>query len=111
MLDQLRQEDPELEVAQQPPHIEPALAPETNGEFAGRVGRVLESLGLSAEAVGAKYGTHASNFATAGLPAVVLGPGHIAEAHSAAEHLAVEDLERGVELYRQLMLQPATAWW
>jgi acetylornithine deacetylase len=110
ILDHLRQQHPELEVRQEAARIEPALSPDTNQEFSRRVGRVLESCGLSDDAVGVKYGTHASNFAHAGLPAVVLGPGDIAQAHRANEFLALDQLQRGVDVYRQLMRQPAATW-
>ncbi|MDH3717756.1 MAG: M20 family metallopeptidase [Planctomycetota bacterium] len=110
ILDELRQQHPDLEVYQEAGTIEPALSPDTNQEFAHCVGCVLESLKFSRDAVGAKYGTHASNFASAGLPAIVLGPGDIAQAHSADEFLSLDQLQRGVEVYRQLMLQPANAW-
>jgi acetylornithine deacetylase len=110
LLDELRQQHPELEVRQEAPKIEPALSPDTNQDFSRRVGRVLELCGLSSDPVGARYGTHASNFARAGLPAVVLGPGDIAQAHSANEFLALDQLQRGVDVYRQLMQQPAATW-
>ncbi|NIL96607.1 MAG: M20/M25/M40 family metallo-hydrolase [Planctomycetales bacterium] len=110
ILERVRQQHTDLEVVQDPPTIEPALSPDLNREFASRIGRVLDSLDMASEAVGAKYGTHASSFASAGLPAIVLGPGQIAQAHSAQEYLTLDDLHRGVEVYRKLMLQPAAAW-
>ena len=110
ILDALRHRHPGLEVCQQQPDIKLALAPDANQEFSRCVGRVLESLGLSGDACGARYGTHASNFAAAGLAAIVLGPGNIARAHGPDECVAIDDLQRGVAVYRRLMCQPAESW-
>ena len=74
------------------------------------MGVVLESLDLSSTAVGAKYGTHASNFAAVGLPALVLGPGDIAQAHCKDEFIAIDQLESGTQVYQALMAQPPDYW-
>jgi len=56
-----------------------------------------------AEPVGVPYGTDASKLADAGLPSVVLGPGDIAQAHTADEWIEVAELERAVEVYVELV--------
>ncbi len=50
---------------------------------------------------GVPYGTDAT--ALAGIPAVVLGPGDIAQAHSADEWVEVAQVEAAVEIYYELM--------
>jgi len=45
------------------------------------------------------FWTEASLFSAAGLPAIVLGPGDIAQAHAANEWLALDQLQRAYELY------------
>lgn len=45
------------------------------------------------------FWTEASLFSAAGLPAIVLGPGDIAQAHAANEWVALEQLQRALELY------------
>lgn len=45
------------------------------------------------------FWTEASVFSAAGLPALVLGPGHIAQAHAADEWVELEQLETALELY------------
>jgi acetylornithine deacetylase len=52
---------------------------------------------------GVQYGTDASKFAAAGTPAVVLGPGSIAQAHTAIEWVEVAQVEQAVEVYREIM--------
>lgn len=108
MLNRLRDDDPALEVMQQTPRIENGLAPETNGELAKRVAARLAQLGLSETPVGAKYGSHASTFAEAGIPSLVLGPGNIDQAHSKDEYLELEQLEAAVDAYQTLMREPLT---
>lgn len=49
------------------------------------------------------FWTEASLFSAAGLPALVLGPGRIAQAHTADEWVALEQLERAFELYARLI--------
>ncbi len=48
------------------------------------------------------FWTEASLFSAAGMPAMVLGPGDIAQAHTADEWVALEQLERAATLYRAL---------
>ncbi len=48
------------------------------------------------------FWTEASLFSAAGMPALVLGPGDIAQAHTADEWVALEQLERAASLYRVL---------
>jgi len=45
------------------------------------------------------YACDASKIAAAGIPCIVFGPGDIAQAHTANESIAVEELEQGVESY------------
>ena len=51
-----------------------------------------------------------SNLAAGGLPAVVLGPGDIAQAHRADEFLELDQFEQGIKVYQELMSQPASFW-
>jgi acetylornithine deacetylase len=49
------------------------------------------------------FWTEASLFAQAGLPAIVLGPGNIAQAHVLDEWVSIEQLERALEIYTKLV--------
>ncbi len=56
--------------------------------------------GRPVTAIGVPYGTDAANLSgIGGIPCVVLGPGSIDQAHSANEWIAVEEVERAVDLY------------
>lgn len=45
------------------------------------------------------FWTEASLFSAAGFPAIVLGPGDIAQAHAANEWVALDQLQRALDLY------------
>lgn len=106
ILDDLRRADPKLNVEQGEPYIVPPLDPSTNERWSAHVGSILESLGMPGEAVGAKYGTEASSFGQAKIPAVVLGPGSVAQAHTKDEWLALDAFQRGIEVYGKIMRGP-----
>ncbi|HSI12306.1 MAG TPA: M20 family metallopeptidase [Chthoniobacter sp.] len=52
-----------------------------------------------AKPVGAPWFCDACFFAERGMPAVALGPGTIRQAHTKDEHIAIADLEKGVEFF------------
>ena len=59
--------------------------------------------GLGLEPQGAvDFWTEAALFAQAGLPSIVFGPGHIAQAHTANEWIALDQLERAAHTYTRL---------
>ena len=51
---------------------------------------------------GLDFWTEASLFGAAGIPALVLGPGHIAQAHARDEWVALEQLQWAYDIYRKL---------
>lgn len=57
----------------------------------------------SREATIAFYCCDASKVAAAGVPCLILGPGDIAEAHTARESIGVEELQQGVEVYLEVV--------
>jgi acetylornithine deacetylase len=48
------------------------------------------------------FWTEASLFAQAGIPAIVLGPGNINQAHRVDEWVSIEQLELALNIYAQL---------
>ncbi|MCE5241232.1 M20 family metallopeptidase [bacterium] len=58
------------------------------------------------EIAGVQYGTDASKLAKGGTPSVVIGPGNIAQAHTAVEWVEVGQVQTAVEVYRRLMCCP-----
>lgn len=64
--------------------------------------QTLSSLG--ATPVGAPWFCDAAVFSAKGMPAVALGPGSIAQAHTADEWITVSDLEAGAEFFERFLL-------
>ena len=59
--------------------------------------------GAAHPCVGAHYGTDGSKLAAAGIETVVCGPGSIAQAHTEAEFVGVEQVNLAVKVYDQLI--------
>ncbi|MBU6276348.1 MAG: M20/M25/M40 family metallo-hydrolase [Planctomycetes bacterium] len=51
------------------------------------------AIGWACPIAAARYGTNASIYSAAGIPSVVFGPGSIDEAHTAAESIALHEVE------------------
>jgi acetylornithine deacetylase len=49
------------------------------------------------------FGTDASTIADAGIPAVVFGPGDIAQAHTNDEWIEIEQMEKAEEILWRLL--------
>ena len=54
--------------------------------------------------LGVDYYCDAANLAGGGIPTVVWGPGDIAQAHTADEWIALDQLERGTDLLTRFLL-------
>ena len=54
--------------------------------------------------LGVDYYCDAANLAAGGIPTVVWGPGDIAQAHTADEWIAIDQLERGTDLLTRFLL-------
>jgi len=64
---------------------------------------LLERAGLEGEPTIAAFGTDAGPLSLAGIPSVVMGPGHIAQAHTADEWIAIDQLEAMTRFFVQLL--------
>ncbi len=53
---------------------------------------------------GVAYGTDGAEFSAAGIPCVVLGPGDIAQAHTATEYVEIQQVVKAAAIYREMML-------
>ncbi|MBZ3904103.1 MULTISPECIES: M20/M25/M40 family metallo-hydrolase [Streptomyces] len=73
--------------------VDPALDTRPDAEIVTALCRALAGHGRPAEARGMPFGTDASKLARAGVPSVVFGPGSVADAHAAAESVALADVE------------------
>lgn len=77
----------------------PPLSDERNGPFAEELLAHVERTSGPHHLIGVPYGTHASRFAAAGVPAVVCGPGSIAQAHTGDEWIEIDQLRQAADIY------------
>lgn len=79
----------------------PSLSPESSKELVARLGSAVAQIRGGHEVCAVPYGTDASTIANAGIPAVVFGPGDIAQAHTCDEWIELDEVEAASEiLYR-----------
>ena len=69
---------------------------------------VQKLIDAGAELTGAPWFCDAAFLAAAGTPAIAIGPGSIAQAHTKDEFIAVADLEAGVEFFKRFLLSLQT---
>ncbi len=80
----------------------PALSPQNSAELVDRLGRAIDAVVGSHQVTVVPYGTDASTIARAGIPAVVFGPGDIAQAHTRDEWVSLEEVEQASEILFRL---------
>ncbi|HEX4612972.1 MAG TPA: M20 family metallopeptidase [Urbifossiella sp.] len=76
----------------------PPLDPERSGELAARLGAAINAVAGRHEVHAVPYGTDASTISGAGIPAVVFGPGDIAQAHTKDEWIDLAQLDPAAEI-------------
>jgi acetylornithine deacetylase ArgE len=108
LLDFLRREggiDFEIECA--PPWMSmPALSPQGADDAIARLGRAIDRVAGSHRVFPVPFGTDASTIARSGIPAVVFGPGDIAQAHTKDEWVDLDEVEKASEILFQLVAGP-----
>ncbi len=79
----------------------PALSPKGSEQLIKLLGSAIDTVRANHRVHAVPYGTDASTIAQGGVPAVVFGPGDIAQAHTRDEWIALDELEQASEiLYR-----------
>jgi acetylornithine deacetylase len=79
----------------------PALVPKGGEAFVDRLGRIIDSVKGSHTIDAVPYGTDASTVQEAGIPAVVFGPGDIAQAHTKDEWVELAQVEQAADVLFQ----------
>jgi len=82
--------------------MKPALATDAAHASTRACRAALAAAGRPAEPVAVAFGTDAGVFAAHGLPGVVMGPGSIAQAHTAREFVAVDQVEAMEDFFVRL---------
>ena len=103
VLEALRTEAPGISYSILDERTDPPLDPAGNERFVSLANATLRAIGLSGEPVGAAFGSDASTLSAHGIPALLLGPGDIAQAHSCSEYVELTELDAAVDAYYALM--------
>lgn len=74
--------------------------------FLAGVRGVLSAAGRDGDGIGTGWGSDASKIAAAGIPALVLGPGSIQDAHTPDESIDLTELAAAVDIARATMQLP-----
>jgi acetylornithine deacetylase len=83
----------------------PALSPANSEPLIQLLGAAITAVRGSFEVTAVPYGTDASTIAQAGVPAVVFGPGDIAQAHTCDEWVSLDEVEQASEILYRLAVQ------
>jgi acetylornithine deacetylase len=102
LTDYLRRAGVEVPLTCSPPRLSgPALGPEGSAQLVARLGAAVDAVCGSHRVTAVPYGTDAAPIAAAGTPAVVFGPGDIAQAHTRDEWVSLDQVAQAGEiLYR-----------
>ena len=76
----------------------PPLDPARSGELAARLGAAINAVVGRHEVHAVPYGTDASTLSGGGIPAVVFGPGDIAQAHTKDEWIDLAQLDPAADI-------------
>jgi len=102
----LRQTDVDFPFAISEPWLHcPALSPQLSGQLIQQLGQIIDSVIGNHIVEAVPYGTDASSIAQAGIPAVVFGPGDIAQAHTADEWIEIAQIDQAAEVLYRLACQ------
>src|SRR5262249_26530426 len=81
---------------------EPALMPAGSEEIAARLGRAVDQVRGSHKVHAVPFGTDAATIAWSGVPAVIFGPGDIAQAHTCDEWVDLAEVEQAAAILVRL---------
>ena len=106
LLQELAAGDPDFQAVMEDPWLADPPLETREEERIVRTAReaCTQTLG-EAEVCGVPYGTDASKLSQAGIPSIVLGPGSIDQAHTAAEYVEADQVSKAAEVYARIMLQ------
>lgn len=83
----------------------PPLSSRGSDELVKRLGGAIDSVKGSHKVMAVPYGTDAAAISETGIPAVVFGPGDIAQAHTADEWVSLQEVEEASEVLYRLALE------
>ena len=103
ILQHIMETNSSIEIELSEPFIDYPLDSAVGPTFGKIISSALNELGLSGEHLGVAYGSDASTYSAVGIPAIVIGPGSIDQAHTKDEWLEISEIEKAVSVYLQIM--------
>jgi len=105
-LDGVRASRTDIGIERHAPWLEgDTLSTPPESEIVAAASAACGALGLSGTPEWVPYGSDASKFQEGGVPAVVFGPGSIAQAHAIGEYVPVTDLVTATAFYREVAVR------
>ncbi len=105
VLASLRAEDPDLQVTIQEPYQNtPCMETDLEAPIVRIAEEAVRRVDGQHPVRGVAFCTDAANLSAVGVPCVVLGPGHIAQAHTSDEYVEVQQVIKAAAIYREIML-------
>jgi len=96
---------PDYPFVSRPPGLQmPALGNDLSAALTRGLGAAIDAVVGRHEVQAVPYGTDASTFAGAGIPAVVFGPGDIQKAHTVDEWVSLGEVEQASAVLRAYLL-------
>ncbi len=75
------------------------LSGDSNGPLADRLAAAVRQVAGDCRQIGVPYATDAAAYAAVGVPAVVFGPGSIAQAHTGDEWIDLDQVRKAAEIF------------
>jgi acetylornithine deacetylase/succinyl-diaminopimelate desuccinylase family protein len=98
----------DVRVEHEPPFMcSVGLEDHQNGTWAKRLVEAVRRVRGRCQTIGVPFGTDAAQFAAAGVPSVVFGPGSVEQAHTADEWLPLDQLSLAAEGLYELIKENA----
>lgn len=107
VIDRVRDHHAEARIERLEPRlVDDALDTPIDASLVHAASDACRAAGADGTPVGVPYGTDASKLQDRrGIPAIVFGPGSIAQAHGAEEYVPIDHLHRAVEIYEGIALR------
>jgi len=106
LLQDLRTDDPDLQATvEEPFQLLGSMETPADAPILGIAQEATRRIDGEHPIRGVSYGTDAAELSAVGIPCVVLGPGDIAQAHTAAEYVELQQVVKAAGIYREMMLR------
>jgi len=103
----LRAQDPDLQVAiEEPYQLFGSMETPPDAPIVRLAREAVRKIDGEHPVRGVAFCTDAAELSRAGVPCVVLGPGDIAQAHTSAEYVEIQQVVKAAAIYREIMLSP-----